>query len=277
EVLTRIRTLPGVSSATVALGGTLNSIGGVRAQVDGAVTADRVNADWVGPDYMRTAGMTILAGRDFSESDDERGQNAVIVNETLARRYFGDGRAIGRSVLFNKATYSIVGVVKDAKYRSLRETTAPFIYFSTLQTHSGVGHLEVRTADIAPLSLIGAIRPIVRDLDPHLNAGTPTTLSDQIDRKLDRQHLLADLAELFGMLTLILLSIGVYGTLAYSVHQRAKEIAVCLALGARGSSIVWMVFRQIGSVIVVGVTIGIGGVIAIAGLVKPLLFGVAPT
>jgi ABC-type antimicrobial peptide transport system permease subunit len=236
-----------------------------------------MSADWVGPTYIHTAGMTLLAGRDFSLSDNEQGQKVVIVNQTMARRYFLDDHAVGRRVLFNNEYYTIVGVVKDAKYSALRETTLPFIYFSTLQTHTGVGHLEIRSAGVAPLVLATAIGPIVHDLDPHLRVGAATTLSDQIDRKLGREHLVADLAGFFGTLTLALLSIGVYGTLAYAVGQRTKEIGVRLALGARRASIVWMVFRQISTVVVLGSAIGVASVFAAGRLVRPLLFGLEPT
>jgi ABC-type antimicrobial peptide transport system permease subunit len=130
--------------------------------------------------------MTLLAGRDFSLSDNEQGQKVVIVNQTMARRYFPDDHAVGRRVL------------------------------------------------------------------------------------------VADLAGFFGTLTLALLSIGVYGTLAYAVGQRTKEIGVRLALGAR-RAIVWTGFRQISTVVVVGSAIGVASVFAAGRLVRPLLFGLKPT
>ena len=103
------------------------------------------------------------------------------------------------------------------------------------------------------------------------------TLSDLIDRKLGREHLVADLAGFFGTLTLALLSIGVYGTLAYAVGQRTKELGVRVALGARRAGIVWMVLRQIVGVVAVGVVVGSVGVLVVGRLVKPLLFGLTPT
>ena len=277
RLLERVSGVPGVASASVAIGGTLRTIGAVIVQVEGSTSRDRLNADWVGPDYVRTAGMTLIAGRDFSLADDDRGQKVVIVNQTMAHRYFGDSDALGRRVMFNKDEYLIVGVAKDAKYVDLRESTPPFVYFPTLQTRSGVGNLEVRTSDAAPPALAATILRLIHDVDPHLSAGTAMTLSDRIDRKLGREHLVADLAGFFGMLTLALLSIGVYGTLAYSVGQRTKEIGVRVALGARRAGIVWMVLRQIAGVVAVGIVVGAVGVLVVGRLVKPLLFGVAPT
>jgi predicted permease len=277
QLVQRVSEVAGVASVSTALGGTLDNIGGVRAQVEGAASGDRLSADWVGPDYLRTAGMTLIAGRDFSLADDERGQKVVIVNETLARRYFRSGEALGRHVTFNKDDYQIVGVAKDAKYVNLRETTPSFIYFSTLQTQSGVGHIEVRTSGGDPLALAPMIRSIIHDIDPHLRAGLMMTLSDRIDHKLGRERLVADLAGCFGMLTLALLSIGVYGTVAYTVGQRTKEIGVRLALGARRTAVVWMVLRQVVRVVALGVLVGAAGVSVVGRLVTPLLFGLAPT
>ena len=103
------------------------------------------------------------------------------------------------------------------------------------------------------------------------------TLSGRIDRKLGREHLVADLAGFFGTLTLVLLSIGVYGTLAYTVGRRTKEIGVRLALGARRNGVIWMVLRQVVIIVAAGLAVGTAGVLAVGRLVTPLLFGVAPS
>jgi len=276
DLLDRVSRVPGVTSATVALGGTLDAMGGVRAQVEGTGTRDHLDADWVGPDYLRTAGMTIVAGRDFSRIDDAAHQKVVVVNETLARRYFGGEPALGRHVTFNKELYQIVGVARDAKYSSLGETTRAFIYFPTLQTRSGFNWLEVRTTEAKPLDLAATIAGLVHDADHRLRAGTATTLADRIDRTLGAERVVADVSGLLGTVALVLLSIGIYGTVAYSVGQRTKEIAVRLALGARRETIVWMIFRQVLVVLAAGLAAGTGGIVLVARLVRPLLFGIAP-
>jgi predicted permease len=276
ELLGRAAGVPGVSSATVAVGGTLGAIGGARVQVDGSATRDRVNADWIGPDYLRTSGIALVAGRDFSRFDDARHQKVVIVNQTMARRYFGDASALGRHVTFNKDVYDIVGIAGDAKYSSLGETTPPFIYFPTLQTESGFNWLEVRTHETAPVDLATTLAALVHDVDHHLSAGSAMTLSERLDLKLGPEHVVANVSGLFGMVALVLLSIGIYGTVAYSVGQRTKEIAVRLALGARGGTIMWMVFRHVLGVVVGGLVAGAFGVVLLGRLVKPLLFGIAP-
>jgi predicted permease len=276
RLLDRASSVPGVASVSVALGGTFDTMGGARVQVEGSPTRDRVSADWVGPDYFRTAGIALIAGRDFSATDGEHAPKVMIVNQRMARRYFDDGQALGRHVIFNKDAYEIVGIARDAKYGDLRESTPPLVYFSTLQTHSGINTLEVRTAGADPLVLGATIRSLIHDVDPHLSAGAVMTLNERIDRRLGAEHLVADLTGFFGLLTLAVLSIGIYGVLAYSVAQRTKEIGVRLALGARRSHIVWMVLRQIVGVVALGAIAGSVGVLAAGRLVKPLLFGVTP-
>lgn len=276
ELLRRVSNVPGVASATVALGGTLDAMGGARVQVEGTATRDRVEADWVGPDYLRTAGINLIAGRDFSRLDDDRHQKVVIVNQTLARRYFVGAAALGRHVTFNKDSYEIVGVARDAKYSTLGETTPPFIYFPTLQTRSGFRWLEVRTSVEKPLDLTSTIADLVHDTDQHLSAGPATTLSERIDRTLGPEHVVAYVSGLLGTVALVLLSIGIYGTVAYSVGQRTKEIALRLALGARRGVIIWMVFRHVLGALAGGLAVGAAGVVLVGRLVKPLLFGIAP-
>jgi predicted permease len=277
DLLARVTAVPGVSSASVALGGTLNNIGGARVQVEGSLTHDRLGADWVGPGYIHTAGMTLVAGRDFSLADDDHAERVVVVNETMARRYFGPDPALGRRVTFNNDEYTIVGVVKDAKYADLREVTQAFLYFPTLQTQSGMNTLEVRTADDAPATIAATIGPLVHEIDPHLTAGPPATLADRIDRRIGAEHVVADLAGVFGMLTLALLSVGIYGTLSYASALRTREIGLRLALGAPRAGIVWIILKQIVVLVTAGEVIGTAGVLVVARLVKPLLFGIAPT
>jgi predicted permease len=282
RLLERTAAIPGVEAASVAFGGTLANAGGIAGlDIEGYVPRDpqdkRARADWVGPNYFRTAGIGLAAGRDFLATDRETAQRVVIVNQMMARHYFGEASALGRHVTWNKNDYEIVGVANNAKYSDLREPTPRLIYFPLLQGGGGVGSLEIRTAGSNPMALAPMVRAIIREVDPRLSAGDMMTLSGRIDRKLGREHLVADLSGFFGTLTLVLLSIGVYGTLAYSVGRRTKEIGLRLALGARRLGVIWMVLRQVVIIVSLGVAAGTAGVLAAGRLVTPLLFGVAPT
>lgn len=283
RLLERLESIAGVEAATVAFGGTLANGGGINGiQVEGYTPRDpqdqRARADWVGPGYLRTAGITLVAGRDFSPVDDGNGQKVAIINQTMARHYFGDAAAaLARRFTFNKTDYAIIGVAGDAKYSDLREPTPRVVYFPVLQGGGGVNFLEVRASTGDARALAGAVRSAIREVDPRLSAGDIATLSDRIARKLGREHLVADLTGFFGTLTLLLLSIGVYGTLAYAAGRRTKEIAVRLALGAPRAGVIWIVLREIAATVGAGIVLGTAGVLAVGPLVTSLLFGLRPT
>jgi len=281
-LLERTAAIPGVASASVALNGVLADSGsGVNGlKIEGYAPRDaqdaRARADWVGPDYFRTVGIRLLSGREFTLGDTTDAQKVAVVNETMARHYFGDGTAVGRRFTFNKAEYEIVGVARDAKYTDLREPPPRVIYFALLQTAGGVGVLEIRSSALDPLALAEPVRAAIREVDPHLAADEIATPSARMGRKLAREHMVADLATVFSGLTLLLVSIGVYGTLAYSAARRTREIGVRLALGSRRAAVVWIMMRDIVVRLAVGVVVGAIGVFAAGRLVSALLFGLRP-
>jgi predicted permease len=219
RLLERSLALPGVSSASVSFNGTLGDTGtGVSGLEIGGYTPQskedqRARADWVGPDYFRTLGISLLQGREFSRADTATSNSVAIINQTMARHYFGDRPAVGRWLRFNKKEYEIVGVARDAKYGELRESTPRMLYFAFLQNPPGLNNLEVRTVG-SPLAFAGAVREAVRDVDPRLDVQGIVTLSSRIDRHLIREHLVADLSGFFSLVTLLLVSIGIYGTWA---------------------------------------------------------------
>jgi predicted permease len=280
-LLERVAAIPGVASASIAMNGVLAESGsGVNGlQIDGYAPRDaqdaRARADWVGPDYFRTVGIRLLSGREFTLSDTADAQKVAVVNETWARHYFGGQTAVGRRFTFNKTEYQIVGVARDAKYTDLREPPPRVIYFALLQTTGGVGVLEIRSAG-DPLGLAEPVRAAIREVDPHLAADEISTPSARLDRKLAREHMVADLATVFSALTLLLVSIGVYGTLAYSAARRMREIGVRLALGSRRVAVVWIMMRDVVVRLAVGVIAGAAGVFAAGRLVGSLLFGLQP-
>jgi predicted permease len=283
RLVERAAAIPGVQSATAVFGGTLANAGGVRGlEFEGFAPREdqdrRARADWVGPGYFRTAGIRLLAGRDFLPTDDGRAARVAIVNQAVARHYFGsDADALAKRFIFNGNNYEIVGVGENAKYADLREQTPRMIYFPLLQSSTGMNALEIRSARSDAAVLTAAIRAAVREIDPRLRVGQTLTLSERVDRTLGREHLMADLSGFFGTVTLLLVSIGIYGTLAYTAGRRRKEIGLRLALGARRGSVVWLVLRQIAIVMGVGVALGVVGALAVGRLVRSMLFGLQPT
>ena len=152
----------------------------------------------------------------------------------------------------------------------------PFIYFAVLQNNAGVHSLEIRTTS-SPLAISGAVRDAVREVDPHLRIGDITTLEKRIDQKVAREFLVADIAGFFSGLTLLLVSIGVYGTLAYTVARRTHEIGIRIALGARSASVVKVILRDVLFALALGLTAGIAAALVAGRAVASMLFGLKPT
>jgi predicted lysophospholipase L1 biosynthesis ABC-type transport system permease subunit len=177
---------------------------------------------------------------------------------------------------FNKDRYEIVGVAKDAKHQDLRESNVPFLYFAALQNNAGVHSLEIRTTG-SPLAIAGAVRDAVREVDAHLRVGEITTLEKRIDQKMAREFLVADIAGFFSGLTLLLVSIGIYGTLAYSVARRTNEIGIRMALGARSASVLRVVLRDVLFALALGLAAGVVAALAVSRAVASMLFGLKPT
>ena len=183
---------------------------------------------------------------------------------------------MGQRFELNKEHYEIVGVAKDAKYNDLRESATRFVYFAALQNNNEIHSLEVRTTG-SPLAIAGAVREAVREVDPRLRIGEITTLEKRIDQKLARELLVADVAGFFSGLTLLLVSIGIYGTLAYAVARRTNEIGIRMALGARAAAVLRMVFLDILLVLAAGLAAGVVAVLVFGRLLDSVLFGLKPT
>jgi predicted lysophospholipase L1 biosynthesis ABC-type transport system permease subunit len=217
-----------------------------------------------------------LEGREFSRADDAHTGKVAIVNSVMARHYFGSQSAVGRRFEFNKDQYEIIGVARDAKYQGLREPTPRFIYFAALQSNSPVHSLEIRTTG-SPLAVAGAVRVAIREVDSRLRIGDVATLETLMDQKLAREFLVTDIAGFFGGLTLLLVAVGVYGTLAYTVARRTDEIGLRIALGARASAVLRIVLGDILLTLLMGLAGGIAAALVAGRLVASMLFGLEST
>jgi len=281
ELLRRAEAVPGVRSACMSFDGALGSGGGIRGfRFEGSATPageeQRAGASWVSPRYFETLGIPLLEGREFSLRDNASSVPAVIVNRAMARRYTGTDHGVGRRLVFNDKSYEIVGVAKDAKRGDLHKSTQPFVYFAALQGGSGIHSLEVRTS-ASPSAVAGEMRRVVRDVDPRLRIVEVATLEQLIEHKLAREVLVADLAGFLAALTLMLVVLGVNGTVAYSVARRTTEIGIRIALGARRADITGVVLQRLVVAISTGLIVGIAVAMAAGQMVTFLLFGVTAT
>jgi predicted permease len=285
RLLERFQTIPGVRSASMGgvglLGeGGLINLHTLHAQGRPAPPGEPkypYNAG-VGPDYFETVGMTILRGRSFTARDFDResGENPVIVNESFARRYFGEEDPIGQRFGYNAAGdgHEIVGLVKDAKQSSLREPARPTFYWPGFGNRDTT--FQLRTAG-DPTRIIAAVRQAAREIDANLPLYHIKTLATQVDESLVQERLISTLSGFFGLLSLLLAGIGLYGILAYAVSQRTREIGIRIALGARPGAVLRMVLRQGLILTLFGVGIGLAASLGATRLLESQLFDITPT
>jgi predicted permease len=285
EAYNRVIQIPGVKSASVSrlmlfgasdISTFLNIRDYVPAQGEIVV---RYNS--VSPGYFETVGMTLIAGRGIEERDTENAPLAAVINESMARRYFPGGNAVGRIMEVNtdpvvgKPT-EIVGVVRDAKYNNLRAEVKPMFYVSIQQVPRDLESLEVRTTE--PLSaLVGPVRDALSEVTKDLMIRRAVVLSDQVDQTLASERLLTTLCTFFGVLALLLASAGLYGVLSYAVAQRTQEIGIRRALGATDRNVLWLVLRQSLTVVLAGIAIGLPLAIFCTRLISGFFYGLSPT
>jgi predicted permease len=285
RLLERFKTIPGVRSASLGWAGLLSenwiiNLGTLhfqgRPMPPGA--PKRPTNVGVGPEYFETVGMTILRGRSFTARDFDResGNKAVIVNETFARDYFGEADPIGQRFGYNAAgdESEIVGVVKDAKQRSLRERARPTIYGPGFGQRDTT--FQLRTA-ADPTRIIAAVRQAAREIDANLPLYNIKTLATQVDESLVQERLIGTLSSCFGLLSLLLAGIGLYGILAYAVSQRTREIGIRIALGAQPGAVLRMVLRQGLILTLLGVALGLAVSFAATRLLASQLYDITPT
>ncbi len=269
ELLDRIGRLPGVvsvsfSNNTVLSGGLIRSVASLPG---GAPVA--VDSDWIGPRYFETLGTPMLEGREFTLYDDKTAPRVAIVNQTFVRHFFPDGHPLGRHFLTDlpPVDTQIVGVVEDARSHSLRDQALPAVYVPSFAS-GGVGNIEVRVA--------GSIAQVVSELRRELHPADIYPLTQQVEKTLVQERLMATLAGSFGTLALVLASIGLYGLLAYAVARRVNEIGIRMALGAERADVLRMVIRDALRLLGLGMALGLPAAWAASRWVSSMLFGLTP-
>jgi predicted permease len=285
NLLGKLRALPGVESVTVMAirlgsGGSDNN----NMMVDGRLpdvanrAATTVRSNLAGPDFFTTLGVPVLQGRDFADSDTAMTPLVGIVNEEFARLLLPNRNPLGHTIGTpdGKYTMTIVGVVKNHKYRSIDEEPIPMAWAMYAQLPM-VGEMQVDLRVHGdPLAILPSARKVVQQLDPNLPLIQPITQRAQFDTTIAHQILFARLAGFFGFLAVVLVGTGLYGTLAYRVNMRTAEIGVRMAVGARRGQVVWMILKDSLALTVVGVAIGVPLAMLMGHALASLLYGVQP-
>jgi predicted permease len=292
NLLARLREAPSVESATLVshrLGSgwgwnSVWAIDGVEPQ--GPFSEIGMSANHVGPDFCHTLGIPILRGRDVTDADTRSAPKVVLVNEAFSKRFFPNGDALGHSVTTISSTsvgkhklensFTIVGVIGDSKYKRVDEKSKPTLYFPFAQDTS-IPNMQVELHTHGnPEALIPSVHAVLHGLDPNLPIQKPMTQRAQFDESYSQARLFARLSIFFGVIAVLLVATGLYGTLAYRVDRRTSEIGVRMALGAQHGQVLWLILRE--SLLVSGAAIIAGVPVAIAGarLMRSMLFGVQP-
>jgi predicted permease len=285
NLMSRLRVLPGVESVTImderlGSGWSNNSDmmvdGRMPTVANGASRTVRWNV--AGPDFFHTLGVPVLAGRDFADSDTAKSPFVGIINEEFAKRFLPNENPLGHTFGPDKgqATMTIVGVVKDHKYRSINEDPIPMAWYMYAQIPViGAMQVEMRVHG-EPLAILPAARKVLQQMDPNLPLIRPMTQRAQYDTSISGQILFARLAGFFGFLAVVLVATGLYGTLAYRVNTRTAEIGVRMAVGARRQQVVWMILKDSLLLTAVGVAMGIPLAMLLGRMLTASLYGVKP-
>lgn len=287
-LLQQIQTVPGVHSASAILGLPLSSAGIFsRFQVEEhpvpASQRPRLAFRVVDLDYFRTMGIPLLKGRDFTPQDDVKSTPVVVVNQTLAQRFFpGEdpvGKRIQTGVSYTRGDspmLQIVGVVGDVRAESLASDPLPEAYVPHAQAPNHYMSVVVRTS-LPPQSMIPALRQLVWSLDKDLPLLDIKTLDEYVSDSIAPPRFVTLLFGVFAGLAFVLTAIGFYGVVSYSVAQRTRELGIRMALGAQRKNILGMVVQQGLALAVMGVAAGLAAALALTRLMASLLFGVRPT
>ena len=283
QVLEHIEAIPGVRSASLAEAEPITGGGGWdnSVRVEGHTPRPEENVtvylNAVGPRYFETIRSPLMVGRDFSPRDTETTTRVAIINQTMARYFFGNANPIGRKFGWfgedkKRQQFEIVGVVRDSKYETLREVVPRTAYLDCFQEPLGPMTFAVRTS-VKSTAIIAQLRSKIRAIDATIRVGQFRTLEEHVDESLGHERLMATLSSLFAGLAAALACVGLYGVMAYAVARRTNEIGIRMALGAGRTRVLGMILGESLTLVAVGFAMGLPAAIAAARLISGQLYG----
>jgi predicted permease len=285
RILDRMRQIPGVTSASLSLNGPLagpERIGGFS--IEGYTPAQgerlRSNEETVTEEYFGTVGLRLLRGRLFGPEDHTPGNRNTIVNETIARRFFKNGDAIGRRWNWGGPigpdAFVIVGVVEDAKYVELRTAPPNMVYqLAAPQDDQILSDLEIRTTS-SPAAMAATVRQVLAESEPRLPALDVMPLGARMAQRISQDALIARLTSIFSAIALFLACLGLYGTISYGINRRVPEIGLRMALGADRQSVLRMILRESILLVVIGAALGVPLAYSAGRSLRTMLFEIPP-
>jgi putative ABC transport system permease protein len=226
--------------------------------------------------YFAAMGIPLLAGRPFDRRDRMPSPRVVVVSQSFAKRYFPDGRVLGRRILVqssNQALAEIIGVVGDVRHDAVTSEPAPTVFLLHAQTPGYITNLVVRTSG-DPVTHATAVRRAIHEVDPTQAVSGIGTIEQDVAKVLAKPRLQAALVTCFAVIAVVLAVIGLYGVIAYVVRLRTHEIGIRLALGATREKVFFELFRQGAHLVFAGVVVGVATAIALRGIASTFVFGV---
>ncbi|HTF37984.1 MAG TPA: ABC transporter permease, partial [Blastocatellia bacterium] len=317
QVLGRLEALPGARSASLLIfpllsGSNITNRIAVPGYVPQTPEDPVCHQLLVGSKFFETMGITLLSGRDFTADDERQPQLSgtdvgkdstqttpppatpvvVLINQAMARQFFPNEDPIGKRFTFESGsadnlpgrialavspTFEVIGVVKDAKYSTLREP-APKTFYSFYFQRPGENAMMFQLRTFGDESGLGAtIQRTLRELSPALHVVGFQTMNDLVDESLTQERFIAQIAGFFSLFALLLASVGLYGIMSHNVTRRTNEIGIRMALGALRTDVIWMVMRETMMMVAIGVVIGLGAALATTRFVESMLFGLRAT
>ncbi len=274
--------LPGARSVAIAKCGPVANCHStsditVPGRTNGVGNDADVQEDDVSAAYFETVGMKLISGRTFGPYDTDHSPLVAVVNETMARHFFGDANPVGKHFQYDKnSVFEVVGLVRDAKVNGLREPTPRMAYYPIDQhPDEFIRNVYARVAGPVDLAREG-MRPMVAAVDQNLAVREVVTLEDLAERTVARERLVSELTGAFGLLAVLVACLGLYGTVSYSVARRTNEIGIRMALGASLASVRWLVLRETMWLILAGAAVGLAVTLPLLQFINALLYGLSP-
>ena len=281
----RLEALPGVRSVTSSELGALtgdSSGSNITAEGGAEVPEDLQTVNFVaaGPSYFSTFRVPLISGRDFTDADNATAPKVAVISETVAKRFFPGRNPIGMKFCFGsgkvKPDITVVGIVRDMNQDHVKSMTLnPYVYVPYSQRDSLYAMSFYVNTERDPLQLASGIQSVVRDTDPNLPVYNLKTMDRIVEEDLFSARMVAFLSGAFAGLAAMLAALGIYGVLAFLVVQRTREIGIRMAVGAETGDIRLLIVKEVGSMLIAGVVIGLPLAYALARLSESLLFGVS--
>ena len=279
-----VSAIPGIQSAAfgsrlpLGFGGNNSTSVGVEGYVPRENEEIVINYSTVGAKYFETMGIPIRQGREYNETDTLQSPRTLVINESMARRYWPQGNALGGKIRLGPNLAEVIGIVADSKYSSINERPLPQLFFPMSRSETSTLRVFAKASG-DPAPMVAAIRNAIRSIDAALPVYDARTLNEHMQVAVFAQRMAADLLGAMGVLALLLAAIGLYGVMAYAVSQRTQELGIRLALGASPGSLLGMVVRQGMTLTTIGLAIGLAlalGAFGSIGAVRTLLPGISP-